>query len=74
MRRWAAVKRRFRKHRPEFWVLDRPGNGVVSKVKVDRDSALMQFAALLKELFTEKYPLTDGLGLGGNPAVECVIK
>lgn len=34
---------------PEFWVLDRYGNVVVENLKQDRDAALKQFAALLKQ-------------------------
>lgn len=34
---------------PEFWVLDRHGNVVVDNVKLDRDAALKQFAALLND-------------------------
>lgn len=34
---------------PEFWVLDRHGNVVVDNVKVDRETALKQFANLLKD-------------------------
>lgn len=39
---------------PEFWVLDRFGNVVVDNVKVDRDAALKEFAALLKQPAEQK--------------------
>lgn len=34
---------------PEFWVLDRFGNVVVDNVKMDRDAALKELAALLRQ-------------------------